>query len=208
LIFYKYLGELSCVSVLVGLLLRLRTFPGRIPNVRNVLNIPKLDAPQKEEVTCPELETANVPGTEVGVGSVVVVVVVDIDVSISQYLDNLVRSPSKALVFRVGNSGAVETTAEAHFTGTMVCRETRGADHATPAFRAFVAASAGKERHARHGTVVAGSGELHAGNYFCFCFERELVNFLWCVLVLLVFVENVSLYLFGGAKPTYSPGVS
>ena len=34
-----------------------------------------------EEVTCPELETANVPGTEVGVGSVVVV---DIDVNISQ----------------------------------------------------------------------------------------------------------------------------
>ena len=36
-----------------------------------------------EEVTCPELETANVPGTEVGVVSVVVVVV-DIDVNISQ----------------------------------------------------------------------------------------------------------------------------
>jgi hypothetical protein len=80
---------------------------------------------------------------------------------------------NKALVFRVGNSGAFETAAEAHFTGTMVCRVTRGADHAKPAFRMFVDTSAGNERRARHGTVVAGSGELHAGNFFGFCFERE-----------------------------------
>jgi hypothetical protein len=52
------------------------------------------------------------------------------------------------------------------------------------AFRAFVVAFAGDERRARHRTVVAGSGELHAGNYVFFCFERELVNFLWHVLVL------------------------
>jgi hypothetical protein len=97
------------------------------------------------------------------------------------------------LVFRVGNSGAVETPAEAHFTDTKVCRETRGADHAKPAFGAIVDPSAGDERRARHGTVVAGSGELHAG---LFCFERELVNFLWRVLVLYRFVWKMFLRIF------------
>jgi hypothetical protein len=91
----------------------------------------------------------------------------------------------------------------------MVCRETRGADHAKPAFRAFVAASAGDERRARHRTVVAGSGELHAGIFLFLFREREAGEFLVRVFVLLVFVEkNVSSYLFGVRPHIYSPGVS
>jgi hypothetical protein len=76
-------------------------------------------------------------------------------------------------VFRVGNSGTFDTAAEAHFTGTMVCCVTRGADHAKPAFRAIVDASAGDERRARHGTIVTGSGELNAVHHSAGKIERE-----------------------------------